>query len=274
MKAIIVIMIIISSLFAEKYNIVFNDVDNLLSSHIESFKNKKIGIISNVGNIFTSYHDNPMHHNRYYHMIESWENDIFIQNSLKNLLEEQGFKDIKIIKNVPTSIVLNDKSWITDKKEILKKSIESDLVNILIKEKYKAIIYIDKLIEREDNRFIKVNNKILNNTNIGISKFSFLMSDTQELLTATFNIKVLYSEYVKVKDIVNPEKVKDSYLINRFNMYFHSTKPMSKIIWNDTSKEININSINALENPIKDLLLENINKFLMEHYKINEELGK
>lgn len=243
------IVILSSSLWSNDYNLVFEN--RIL---VKNIKDKKIGIISNIGNIFTSYDDNPMHHTRFYQVIESWNNDFFIQNQLKQILIDKGFTNINIILNDIPSIITQDTVQFFS---ISKKEIKDDLIKLITNDKYDLIIYIEKLPERMFNRIkIEVNKKIINNTNIGLSRISSAFFENKEYLTATFNISVLSIDNIDRKNIF-------SYI----NSYPNHVELLSNTVWNDTSREASINIINSFEKRMKKLFLLNINEFVNMYIK-------
>ncbi|MCD4756946.1 MAG: hypothetical protein K8R39_01600 [Arcobacteraceae bacterium] len=227
---------------------------------LKNIQNKKIAIISNIGNVFTSYDDNPYFHKRYYSLVENWGNDKFIQNKIKDILESKGFTNVSILDPIKEITLIDKVRYV----KILHKEAAFALGPLIIDDKFDLIIYIEKVLERDGTRPISINKVHVNNTNFGLEKYSYVSSNTQELLISTLSFICIFSK----KDII-----KDMEDLSYYRTYLNHTDFISNpnnIYWMDTSFKPNIKTINSFEKKIKKLFSLNIEKFVQDYIKFNE----
>lgn len=254
-RKICLILIIPLYVWSSNYDLVLDK-----SYSLKNIQHKKIAIISNIGNVFTSYDDNPYTHKRYYSLVENWENDKFIQNKLKDILEAKGFTNVSILEPIK-EITLIDK---VRHVKILHKEAAFALGPLIINDKFDLIIYIEKVLERDGLKPISINKVHINNTNFGLEKYSYFFSNTQEVLISTLSFICIFSKKENVKDMED---------LSYYRTYLNHTDFISSpnnIYWMDTSSKLNIKTINTFEKKIKKLFLLNIEKFVEDNMEFKE----
>ncbi|PHR74227.1 MAG: hypothetical protein COA66_00080 [Arcobacter sp.] len=265
----IILCLIQIFLYSNNYSFVYK------SEKIKDLSNKKIALISNIGNIFTSYEDNPMYHKRQYHVVETWENDKYILSNFTKLLKQKNISNVVIEDNLIFSLYHDHISPYNFHSPLLMGAslievryndrvfdynsnlnpdnvvIKNRIIDLFNSKNYDVIIYIEKLSETA--RWVHVvNGNLTYNTVFGLQRTVSAFFDNTEYITSNFVFNVISK---------NKNKIQNT------KIYINSANYTSEKIWTDPDKKIPQSKINSLENDIKNLFLINLKNFISLYIK-------
>jgi hypothetical protein len=225
-------------------------------------ENKRIGIVSNIGNMFVSFNWKGFSPPRYFNDVSSWQLDKYISKVFLETLKKKNLTADVLRKNKSLILFSDMHNAVADNKYYNEKLL-LELENFTKNNEIDVLFYIDKFPELTNGIPLRVNKKNLYHTTQGLYKNNTPFSNYEEL-TSTIVIRII--ELKKV----NSENKKTNFAYT----YFHSSKELKKEIWLDSDKRLKQADLSNFEEDMKLLYKQNIDNFMSEFIKNNKYISK